>query len=96
MTNNYWPVLKLSSPISLQPLFLFPLSDFSTLQEHKIVEGSKIHLSVRKQGNGTSGGNPDDFFKLLREFLREHFTEQDTEQVIQKFREVCNRLLLFF
>ena len=67
-------------------------SDLSTLQEHHIVEGSKLHLSIRKPGNAAGSGNPDDFFKLLREFLRGHFSEQDTERVMQKFREVSYRL----
>ncbi|KAL9960821.1 hypothetical protein ACROYT_G034326 [Oculina patagonica] len=80
---------KLDVPVEQQRLVFKgkTLADSSTLQEHQIVEGSKLHLSIRKPGNGASSGNPDDFFKLLREFVRGHFSEQDTERVMQKFRE---------
>ena len=73
-------------------VFLFPIPDSSTLQEHKITEGSKLHLSVRKLG--ASSGSPEDFFGLLREIIRGHFSEQDTERVMQKFREVCYQFVV--
>lgn len=69
------------------------MPDSSTLREHQITEGSKLHLSVRKSGNGASG-NPEDFFGLLREEIRGHFSEQDTERVMQKFREVRHHFVI--
>ena len=76
--------------------FLIPIPDSSTLQEHQITEGSKLHLSVRKSGHGASSGNPEDFFGLLREVIRGHFSEQDTERVMQKFKEVCYYFVINF
>ena len=72
------------------------MPDSSSLREHQITEGSKLHLSVRKLGHGASSGNPEDFFGLLREVIRSHFSEQDTERVMQKFREVCFHLVINF
>ena len=69
--------------------FKFSLSDSSTLREYQIVEGSKLHLSIRKASDEASSANPNDFFGLLRDFLKGHFSEQDTERVMLKFREVC-------
>ena len=68
---------------------LFLTSDSSTLRDHHIVDGSKLHLSVKKQSEGASSGNNSEFFGLLRDLLRSHFSEQDTEQVMKKFKEVC-------
>lgn len=67
----------------------FLISDSSTLRDHHIVDGSKLHLSVKKQSEGASSGNNSEFFGLLRDLLRSHFSEQDTEQVMKKFKEVC-------
>lgn len=80
---------KLDVPVEQQRL-LFKgktLADSSTLGEHQITEGSKLHLSVRKSGQGASSGNSEDFFGLLKEVIKGHFSEQDTERVMQKFRE---------
>lgn len=77
-------------------MFLFPIPDSSTLGEHQITEGSKLHLSVRKSGQGASSGNPEDFFGLLKEVIKGHFSEQDTERVMQKFREVCYIFVIHF
>lgn len=66
---------------------LFLPSDSSTLREHHIVDGSKLHLSVKKHTDGASSGNTSEFFRLLRDFLRGHFSEQESEQVMQKFME---------
>lgn len=80
---------KLDVPVDQQRLVFKgrTLADSSTLQEHQISDGSKLHLSVRKSGHGASSGNPEDFFGLLREVIRGHFNEQDTERVMQKFKE---------
>lgn len=67
----------------------FCLSDSSFLREHQIIDGSKLHLSVRKPGDGASGESPDEFFSQLREIVRGHFSAQDTERVMAKFKEVC-------
>lgn len=80
---------KLEIPV-LQQRLIFrgkTLADSSTLREHHIVDGSKLHLSVKKQTDGVSGGNANEFFRLLRDFLKGHFSEHDTEQVMQKFKE---------
>ncbi|XP_073228963.1 uncharacterized protein [Porites lutea] len=63
------------------------LADSSHLREYQIVDGSKIHLSIKKLGDGASSDTDNDFFGLLRNFLRSHFSAQDTERVISKFKE---------
>ena len=68
-------------------------SDSSILHEHQIVDGSKLHLSIRKPVDGASAENPDEFFGQLRELLKGHFSAQDTERVLAKFKEVCYRLI---
>lgn len=80
---------KLEIPV-LQQRLIFrgkTLPDSSTLRDHHIVDGSKLHLSVKKQSEGASSGNNSEFFGLLRDLLRSHFSEQDTEQVMKKFKE---------
>lgn len=80
---------KLEIPVLKQRLVFKgkTLADSSTLRDHHIVDGSKLHLSVRKLSDGASSGNSSDFFGLLRDFLRGHFSEQDTERVMLKFKE---------
>ncbi|CAH3182978.1 unnamed protein product [Porites evermanni] len=63
------------------------LADSSHLHEYQIVDGSKIHLSIKKLGDGASSDTDNDFFGLLRNFLRSHFSAQDTERVMSKFKE---------
>ena len=53
------------------------------------MDGSKLHLSIKKPGDGASSDNADDFFSQLRIFVRGHFSAQDTEKVMAKFKEVC-------
>jgi len=93
MAAEVYPILPQSTKSTV---FLFPMPDSSTLQEHQITEGSKLHLSVRKSGHGASSGNPEDFFGLLKEVIRGHFSEQDTERVMQTFREVCHHFVIYF
>lgn len=80
---------KLEIPVVQQRLIFRgkTLADSSTLREHHIVDGSKLHLSMKKQTDGASSGNTSEFFRLLRDFLRGHFSEQESEQVMQKFKE---------
>lgn len=69
--------------------FTIILLDSSILCEHQIVEGSKLHLSVRKPGDGAaSAEDPNEFFAQLRDLLKQHFSAQDTEKVMAKFKEV--------
>ena len=58
------------------------------------MDGSKIHLSIKKLGDGASSDTDNDFFGLLRNFLRSHFSAQDTERVMSKFKEVCDRFII--
>lgn len=58
------------------------------------MDGSKIHLSIKKLGDGASSDTDNDFFGLLRNFLRSHFSAQDTERVMSKFKEVCDMFLI--
>ena len=58
------------------------------------MDGSKIHLSIKKLGDGASSDTDNDFFGLLRNFLRSHFSTQDTERVISKFKEVCDMFII--
>lgn len=58
------------------------------------MDGSKIHLSIKKLGDGASSDTDNDFFGQLRNFLRSHFSAQDTERVMSKFKEVCGMFLI--
>ena len=58
------------------------------------MDGSKIHLSVKKLGGGASSDTDNDFFGLLRIFLRGHFSAQDAERVMSKFKEVCDMFII--
>lgn len=75
-------------------LYFFLFLDSSPLHEYQIVDGSKIHLSIKKLGDGASSDTDNDFFGLLRNFLRSHFSAQDTERVMSKFKEVCEMFLI--
>lgn len=58
------------------------------------MDGSKIHLSVKKLGGGASSDTDNDFFGLLRNVLRGHFSAQDAERVMSKFKEVCDMFII--
>lgn len=79
-----------------QPGLYSCLLDSSILHEHQIIDGSKLHLSIRKQGDGASSSeDPNEFFVQLRDFLRGHFSSQDAEKVMAKFKEVWYHWLLY-
>ena len=69
---------------------MFP--DSSCLLSYGISSGAKLYLSIKKgQNEMMKGAAPCDVVDLwgkMRNLLRNHFTDSDTELVIGKFREV--------
>jgi len=71
------------------------LTDTACLHEYNIIDGAKIHLMVRKDGNtnATESLTPTkptikpDFYYDLHVYLRKHLTEEQTTKVISEFRK---------
>ncbi|XP_068758572.1 ubiquitin-like protein 4A [Montipora capricornis] len=81
---------KLKIPVAQQRLVFKgkTLQDTTCLREHLILDGSKLHLSIKQQSVGSANvEDPNEFYVQLRVFLRKHFSAQDTEKVMAKFKE---------
>lgn len=63
------------------------LTDASRLRDHRIVDGSKLHLSVKQETTVGNIEDPNEFNTQLRIFLKRHLNTQDTEKVMAKFKE---------
>lgn len=80
---------KLRIPVAQQRLVFKgkTLADASRLRDHRIVDGSKLHLSVKQETTVGNIEDPNEFNTQLRIFLKRHLNTQDTEKVMAKFKE---------
>ncbi|XP_015774629.1 PREDICTED: ubiquitin-like protein 4A isoform X1 [Acropora digitifera] len=80
---------KLRIPVAQQRLVFKgkTLADASRLRDHRIVDGSKLHLSVKQETTVENIEDPNEFNTQLRIFLKRHLNTQDTEKVMAKFKE---------
>lgn len=80
---------KLRIPVAQQRLVFKgkTLADASRLRDHRIVDGSKLHLSVKQETTVGNTEDPNEFNTQLRIFLKRHLNTQDTEKVMAKFKE---------
>lgn len=80
---------KLRIPVAQQRLVFKgkTLADASRLRDHRIVDGSKLHLSVKQETTVGNIEDPNEFNTQLRIFLKKHLNTQDTEKVMAKFKE---------
>lgn len=80
---------KLRIPVAQQRLVFKgkTLADASRLRDHRIVDGSKLHLSVKQETTVGNIEDPKEFNTQLRIFLKRHLNTQDTEKVMAKFKE---------
>lgn len=80
---------KLRIPVAQQRLVFKgkTLADASRLRDHRIVDGSKLHLSVKQETTVGNIEDPNEFNTQLRIFLKRHLNTQDTEKVVAKFKE---------
>ena len=63
------------------------LADSSTLSEHKICDNSKLHLFNKRKTSQSTPQQQDALWRELRKFLNRHFSEADTEVVLNNFKE---------
>ena len=83
------------------------LADTKPIQDYGITENSKLHLSIKPNGgirdlpenqpdsspSGSFSNDRGDFFFRLERVLKKHFTEDDAEKILSKFREGYSNMI---
>jgi hypothetical protein len=61
------------------------------LSDYKIGDNSKLNLFIKKRTAQSTPQQKDALWMELRKFLNRHFSEADTEVVLNNFKEVCSK-----